>query len=48
MVAEFTLKDYQEYSVMFTIDKKKGVTEVIFNQPNGVFTAKKGKIVDKK
>ena len=40
---EFTLKDYQGFSVIFTVDKKKGVTEVIFNQPNGVFTAKRVK-----
>ncbi|MCU0445299.1 MAG: serine hydrolase [Microscillaceae bacterium] len=39
---EFDLKDLKGYSTIFNWDTKKTkVIEVIFNQPNGVFTAKK-------
>ena len=40
---EFDLKQYSAISVRFTIDPKGGVTEAVFNQPNGVFTAKRRK-----
>jgi CubicO group peptidase (beta-lactamase class C family) len=39
---EFDLKDLKGYSTIFNWDNKKTkVIEVVFNQPNGVFTAKK-------
>jgi hypothetical protein len=37
---EFDLKDQKGYSVKFTVAKDQ-VTEVVFLQPNGVFTAKR-------
>ena len=40
---EFTLKQYSVISVKFTVDPKEGVTEALFDQPNGLFTAKKKK-----
>ncbi|MCK4858111.1 MAG: serine hydrolase [candidate division Zixibacteria bacterium] len=38
---EFTFKDLSGFSIEFVVDDKKGVTEAIFKQPNGVFIAKK-------
>jgi len=38
---EFNLKGMSGYSVRFTVHPKDGVTEAVFNQPNGVFTAKR-------
>lgn len=37
---EFNLKDQKGFSAKFTIANDK-VTEVVFIQPNGVFTAKR-------
>jgi hypothetical protein len=38
---EFNLKDLSGYSVEFMVNKAGKVIEVKFNQPNGIFTAKK-------
>jgi len=40
---EFNIKGISGYSLRFTIDEKKGVTEVTFIQPNGLFKATKKK-----
>lgn len=40
---EFNLKNLSIISVKFTVDEKEGVTEAVFNQPEGVFTAKRKK-----
>ncbi len=39
--AQFTIKDLTGFSVSFNFDKSGAVTETVFHQPNGVFTAKK-------
>ncbi len=38
---EFTLKGLSGFSVEFTLDASGNVTEAVFHQPNGTFTAKK-------
>jgi hypothetical protein len=38
---EFNLKGLQGYSVVFKTDAAGIVTEAVFHQPNGTFTAKK-------
>ena len=38
---EFNLKGLPDYSVEFKADAGGAVTEVVFRQPNGSFTAKK-------
>jgi len=40
---ESNLKNYSVISVRFKIDPKEGVTEAVFNQPEGVFVAKRVK-----
>jgi hypothetical protein len=40
---EFNIKGLSGYSVRFTVDEKKGVTEMSFIQPNGIFKAMKKK-----
>jgi hypothetical protein len=40
---EFNIKGLSGYSVRFTVDEKKGVTEMSFIQPNGIFKAAKKK-----
>ncbi len=37
----FDIKDLKAYSVMFNTDGSGKVIEIQFNQPNGVFKAKK-------
>jgi len=39
---EFNIKDLEGYSVIFSIEGGAGkVAEIILNQPNGIFRAKK-------
>ena len=38
---EFTIKGLTGFRVAFTIDKSGAVTEAVFYQPNGIFTAKR-------
>jgi hypothetical protein len=38
---EFTLKGLSGFSVEFALDASGNVTEAVFHQPNGTFTAKK-------
>ncbi len=40
-IHEFTLKGLSGYSVKFTVENNKGVTEAVFFQPNGIFVAKR-------
>jgi len=40
---EFNLKGVSVISVKFTVDPKEGVTEAVFDQPEGVFIAKRKK-----
>lgn len=38
---EFKLKGLEGFSLTFTVDAEGNVTEAVFHQPNGVFTAKR-------
>jgi hypothetical protein len=40
---EFNIKGLTGFSVVFTVDKSGAVTEAVFHQPNGIFTAKRVK-----